>query len=68
MMRDPRPASRLAAASWAMLGNLAKAKTYRLRTLRDNPNFDLDAWLAMVPLKEKWQTERYREGLLKAGF
>jgi tetratricopeptide (TPR) repeat protein len=67
-MRDPAPASRLAAASWAMLGNVAKAKAYRQRALRDNPNFDLEAWLAMVPLKEKWQTEHYREGLLKAGF
>ncbi|MGY5803236.1 hypothetical protein ACXHMN_18040 [Rhizobium sp. LEGMi12c] len=67
-MRDPVPASRLAAASWAMLGDLAKAKTYRLRALRDNPNFDLEAWLSMIPNKEKWQTEHYREGLLKAGF
>ncbi len=67
-MRDPGPASRLAAASWAMLGNPAKAKTYRLRALRDNPNFDLEAWLSMIPNKEKWQTEHYREGLLKAGF
>jgi len=67
-MRDPVPASRLAAASWAMLGDPAKAKTHRLRALRDNPNFDLEAWLAMVPLKEKWQTDRYREGLQKAGF
>ncbi|WP_349962029.1 hypothetical protein [Rhizobium sp. ZPR3] len=67
-MRDPGPASRLAAASWAMLGDLAKAKTYRLRALRDNPNFDLEVWLSMIPNKEKWQTEHYREGLLKAGF
>ncbi|ENN88460.1 hypothetical protein RHSP_81225 [Rhizobium freirei PRF 81] len=67
-MRDAGPASRLAAASWAMLGNLSKAKAYRLRALRDNPNFDLEAWLSMIPNKEKWQTEHYREGLLKAGF
>jgi tetratricopeptide (TPR) repeat protein/TolB-like protein len=67
-MREPGPASRLAAASWAMLGDAAKAKTYRLRALRDNPNFDLEAWLSMIPNKEKWQTEHYREGLLKAGF
>ncbi|RAX40958.1 hypothetical protein DQ393_14230 [Rhizobium tropici] len=67
-MRDPGPASRLAAASWAMLGDLAKAKMYRQRALRDNPNFDLEAWLAMIPIKEKWQIEHYREGLLKAGF
>ncbi|MGY5776250.1 hypothetical protein [Rhizobium sp. LEGMi135b] len=67
-MRDAGPASRLAAASWAMLGDIAKAKMYRQRTLRDNPNFELETWLAMIPIKEKWQIEHYREGLLKAGF
>ncbi len=67
-MRDAGPASRLAAASWAMLGDLAKAKMYRQRTLRDNPNFDLEAWLSMIPIKEEWQIEHYREGLVKAGF
>lgn len=67
-MTDAGPASRLAAANWAMLGNVAKAKACRLRALRDNPNFDLEAWLLMIPNKEKWQTEHYREGLLRAGF
>lgn len=67
-MRDAGPASRLAAVSWAMMGNLAKAKAYRLRAVRDNPNFDLEVWLSMIPFKEKWQTEHYREGLLRAGF
>jgi tetratricopeptide (TPR) repeat protein len=67
-MRDSGPASRLAAASWAMLGNTTKAKAWKQRTMRDNPNFDVEIWLSMIPIKEKWQTERYREGLLKAGF
>ncbi|MCD2173644.1 hypothetical protein [Rhizobium sp. C4] len=67
-MRDPNPASRLAAACWGMLGNAAKARACRLKVMRDNPHFDVEKWLAMIPHKESWQTELYREGLLKAGF
>lgn len=67
-MRDPKPASRLAAACWGMLGNGAKARACRLKVMRDNPHFDVEKWLVMIPHKESWQTELYREGLLKAGF
>lgn len=67
-MRDANPASRLAAACWGMLGNAAKARACRLKVMRDNPDFDVEKWLVMIPHKEPWQTELYREGLLKAGF
>ncbi|WP_250956554.1 hypothetical protein [Rhizobium sp. CG5] len=67
-MRDSRPASRLAAASWGMLGEVTKARACRLRVLKDNPSFDLNLWLEMIPHKENWQTELYRDGLLRAGF
>jgi DNA-binding SARP family transcriptional activator/tetratricopeptide (TPR) repeat protein len=67
-MRDSAPASRLAAASWGMLGETAKARACRMRVLKSNPDFDLERWLKMVPHKEAWQTELYREGLIKAGF
>lgn len=67
-MRDPNPASRLAAACWGMLGNAAKARACRMKVMRDNPDFDVEKWLVMIPHKESWQTELYREGLLKAGF
>lgn len=67
-MHDSNPASRLAAASWAMLGESAKARACRVRVLKNNPDFDLERWLKMIPHKERWQTELYREGLVKAGF
>lgn len=67
-MRDPNPASRLAAACWGMLGNAPKARACRLKVMRDNPDFDVEKWLVMIPHKEPWQTELYREGLVKAGF
>lgn len=67
-MQDKQPAARLAAASYGMLGDQVRARLQRNRFLADNPTFDLNRWLAMVPHKEKWQSELYREGLLRAGF
>lgn len=67
-MQDKQLASRLAAACCGMLGDQGRARLYRNRFLAENPTFDLQQWLAMVPHKEKWQTELYREGLTRAGF
>jgi len=67
-MQDKQPATRLAAACHAMLGDTSRARLYRNRFLSDNPGFELEQWLAMVPHKEEWQTELYRQGLIKAGF
>jgi hypothetical protein len=33
-----------------------------------NPNFDLRAWLAMFPCRDKSFVQRYTEGLRIAGF
>lgn len=67
-MKDRAPVHRLAAACWGMLGDTRKARQFVRRTYDVNPNFDLDAWMAVVPIKEEWQREHYREGLKKAGF
>ncbi len=67
-MSDPSLADRLAAASWAMLGNKDKARVLVRRVREANPNFDVDKWLSAVPSKEQWHKDLYREGLKKAGF
>ncbi len=67
-MSDKRAASRLAAACCGMLGELDKARLFRARVFEDNPDFDLERWLAVIPNKEQWQTDMYREGLKRAGF
>lgn len=67
-MKDKAPAYRIAAASCAMLGDRRKAQFYRQRAEVLNPVFDVEKWLSVVPFKESWQKELYREGLLKAGF
>lgn len=67
-MKTPAPAARLAAAAWGMLGNLEQAAIERERVMKANPHFDLEVWLAHVPVKEQWQKDLYREGLKNAGF
>ena len=67
-MKDKAPAHRIAAASCAMMGERKRAQFYRQRAEILNPVFDLEKWLSVVPFKEQWQKELYREGLLKAGF
>lgn len=67
-MKDKAPAHRIAAASCAMMGDRKRAHFYRQRAEILNPVFDLEKWLSVVPFKEQWQKELYREGLLKAGF
>jgi hypothetical protein len=67
-MKDKDPVHRLSAACWAMLGDIKKARLFVRRTYDINPNFDFDAWMAVVPIKEEWHRQHYREGLKRAGF
>ncbi|RVG01320.1 hypothetical protein CN172_11080 [Sinorhizobium meliloti] len=67
-MTDSSLADRLSAASWAMLGDTAKARSFVRRARETHPDFDVDKWLSIVPIKERWHKDIYREGLRKAGF
>jgi len=67
-MSNPEPAHRLLAASLAMLGDTKRAQFYRRKDREANPQFDLQQWLAVVPIREAWQKDLYREGLMKAGY
>ncbi len=67
-MHDRAPADRLSAASWGMLGDGRKAAHFVRKTFDVHPAFDLDTWMALVPFKEDWQKQHYKEGLIKAGF
>ncbi|MGO8654724.1 adenylate cyclase, partial [Rhizobium ruizarguesonis] len=62
------PADRLSAACWAMLGDMKNARLYMRKVREIYPDFDVDKWLSVVPFKEQWQKEQYREALRRAGF
>lgn len=67
-MADQANAGRLAAAAHAMLGDQRSAKKEMRRTLAIYPDFTIDDWLAKVPIREKWKTDMFRDGMRKAGF
>nr|WP_205934203.1 SARP family transcriptional regulator [Rhizobium leguminosarum] len=67
-MDDRTPADRLSAACWAMLGDTKNARLYMRKVREIYPDFDVDKWLSLVPFKEQWQKEQYREALRRAGF
>ncbi|MDR9771777.1 SARP family transcriptional regulator [Rhizobium hidalgonense] len=68
LMDDRTPADRLSAACWAMLGDTKNARLYMRKVREIYPDFDVDKWLSVVPFKEQWQKEQYREALRRAGF
>lgn len=67
-MKTSAPAARLAAAAWGMLGDHERAAIERDKVLKANPGFQLEDWLANVPIKAQWQKDMYRDGLRNAGF
>ncbi len=67
-MADQANAGRLAAAAYAMLGDHRNAKKEMRRTLAIYPDFTIDDWLSTVPIREKWKTDIFRDGMRKAGF
>jgi tetratricopeptide (TPR) repeat protein len=67
-MKNPRVASRLMAACWAMLGEREKADEYRNLALEDNPNFRIDEWTKSMCLRLPEQRKKYETSLREAGF
>jgi hypothetical protein len=67
-MDDPTPAARLAAANAAMAGDMRTAKAMTRKVKETYPDFDVETWLSVVPFREQWQQDFYREGLIRAGF
>ncbi|MBB6301260.1 DNA-binding protein [Rhizobium leucaenae] len=67
-MGDSAPAARLAAAVAGMAGDTRKAKRLVRKVKETYPEFEVDKWLSVVPMREQWQKEHYREGLKRAGF
>lgn len=67
-MADNTPAFKLLAASWAMLGEPAKARNYARKVMQTYPDFTVAKWLAMIPIRDAGLKDRYEQGLRAAGF
>lgn len=67
-MRDQSPAFRLLAASWAMLGENGKAEEYVRRAKDIHPDFSVNNWLSILPIRDPEFARHYEQGLRAAGF
>jgi len=67
-MSNPMPAFRISAATRALIGDVSGARRVMKASMDFNPNFDLRAWLAMFPCRDKVFLRNYTEGLHAAGF
>ena len=68
LMSFPAPSDRFRAACHAMLGEREDARYYMLKTKDANPDFNVKAWLQIVPLKDKVDIGHAYEGMTRAGF
>ena len=67
-MGDPLPALRIAAASWAYLGDVKHANRSAAKFLRSYPDFRIEQWLSIVPDRNPDDHRHYDHGLRLAGF
>jgi DNA-binding SARP family transcriptional activator/TolB-like protein/Tfp pilus assembly protein PilF len=67
-MRDQSPAYRLLAASSGMLGNREQAAKYVRKTKDIHPDFSVNGWLSILPIRDPEFAHRYEQGLREAGF
>jgi len=67
-MHDPSPAFRLLAASWAMLGERQRAAEYVRKATEIHPDFSVNGWLSILPIRDPAFAQHYEQGLREAGF
>ena len=67
-MRNNSPALRLMAASWAMLGNREKAAECVKEAKYIHPDFSVETWLSILPIRDPKLARHYEQGLREAGF
>ena len=67
-MEHPTAGLRIAAASWALLGDKKKAEKCAATFLESYPDFRIEKWLALVPNRNPDDTRHYELGLRAAGF
>lgn len=67
-MANTRPVARLMAACYAMLGDLETAGHHRDRWLEDYPDFKVQDWVRVVPMRDRGVSQQIVEAMRTAGF
>ncbi len=67
-MNNPTEGARILAASYAQLGQQKEAQLYADKVVEAHPEFSIKKWASVQPDKLPEETERFMEGLRKAGL
>ena len=67
-MSDRSEAHRMLASSHAHLGQMAEARHHAAQLMIAHPNFSVDHWREVPPIKDPKTLERLIEGMRKAGL
>ena len=67
-MHNPSEGDRLAAASYAYLGQLDKAHFHAAEVLRKHPEFTISAWVKNQPDTDRAEVDHLSDGLRRAGL
>ncbi|KKB80291.1 hypothetical protein VW35_07745 [Devosia soli] len=67
-MKNPDPAARFVAAVAAKAGDAETARIYRNKLLQRQPEFRLDQWRKLMPLRNEADREKYLDAMRLAGF
>jgi hypothetical protein len=51
-----------------MLGEREKATSYVRKAQEIHPDFSVDGWLSIVPIRDPTFAQHYEQGLREAGF
>jgi TolB-like protein len=67
-MRNTSEAHRLLASSYAHLGVMEEARRHAAQLMLVHPNFSIDHWRKVPPIKDEETLQRLIEGMRKAGL
>jgi adenylate cyclase len=67
-MSDLSEARRMLAAAYAHLGDMEQARHHAAQLLIAHPNFSIDHWRTVPPIKDEAVLERLIDGMRKAGL
>ena len=67
-MSDTRRVARLMAACYAMIGDIESARHHRDRWLEEYPDFKVDDWVKVIPMRDKAVAEQIVMAMKTAGF
>lgn len=67
-MTNTKPVARLMAACYAMLGEMESAARHRDRWLEEYPDFRVEDWVRVIPMRDKRVAQQIVDAMRSAGF